>query len=248
MKNQQRGFALIIILLLALVVIGGVVYVYISKSESGVSSIAELQASTTSKSSEASSTSDESLNGQPMQASSSPMIPWKTYTNAQYGFSIQYPSDMNVETEGNLVQRGTRYTSIVIFTSKETDSAETEVASNASRAFYIKIYNASVDGSVLGTDEISGNGSGSTACFNGDFKINTTVGVGHYPAREMNFTDPSVSCDPIYFFSLDHGGFIYNIIPVTNGNTNYAFFNGKTETAKLLPEFSSILATFKFLK
>lgn len=80
MKNSQRGFAVPFLLaLIAFLVAGAGAYVYVEKKQGNNPSTFLNQA-----------TSTETV-------SNTETFGWKTYTNTQYGFSLNYPGDLKVE-------------------------------------------------------------------------------------------------------------------------------------------------------
>lgn len=77
MKNSQKGFAaLILIIILAIVAVGGGVYYKHQKDKQSKPIEIGAQATTT-----------DQVSG------------WKTYTNTKYGFSFQYPTDWRLLTD-----------------------------------------------------------------------------------------------------------------------------------------------------
>jgi len=87
MKNQQKGFiAPLLLALIALLLIGGGVYVYEKNKQVNLS----ITASSTAQTTQTTQSSNQTV---PIaQTSNSQTAGWKTYANNQYGFSFQYPS------------------------------------------------------------------------------------------------------------------------------------------------------------
>jgi predicted ribosomally synthesized peptide with SipW-like signal peptide len=95
MKNHNSvsaGFVWLPVLLviLALVVVGGGAYAYYSAQQNAIPQIAANQQATTTPST-AQTTTDSSAKSTPASSSQT-----KTYTNTQYGFSLQYPNAVTV--------------------------------------------------------------------------------------------------------------------------------------------------------
>jgi len=84
MKNSQKGFAMpVILILVALLVIGGGAYVYMQNKQAN-------QPATPSSPTQATST---------MQTSVSQTADWKTYIDPDNRFSLEYPSTLTISSE-----------------------------------------------------------------------------------------------------------------------------------------------------
>lgn len=92
MKNNQKGFAPVLLILIAVAVIVGGVYLYTQnsqKEESKLGIIIENSVSTTEKTQSTQKTNED----------------WKTYRDEKYGFEFQYPSTwfVQVKNDGELL-------------------------------------------------------------------------------------------------------------------------------------------------
>lgn len=98
-NNQKKGFIVPVLLaIIALLVIGGGVYVYQNKKaeaptvvDTGIEQSDQIQQQTNTKPSPVNTQTNNSL-------SQSDTSDWKTYTNSEYGFELKYPNDWKFST------------------------------------------------------------------------------------------------------------------------------------------------------
>jgi len=87
--NAKKGFApLILLIIFAVVAIGGGTYIY-SKKKKTADVNSNIQATSTVETT--SSTSSGPISSQPTTSSNSNTANWKTYINSKYGFEFKYP-------------------------------------------------------------------------------------------------------------------------------------------------------------
>ena len=106
MKNSQKGFIVPLLLgIIALLVIGGGVYIYTNKKVETPAADNEIQQSNqVQQTNTQSSPSVTSQNQTPQQPSSVPVSEtanWKTCRNVKYGYELKYPSTWKVWEPGS---------------------------------------------------------------------------------------------------------------------------------------------------
>lgn len=106
MKNSQQGFiAPLFIAIIALLVIGGGVYVYENEK---VETPAVIDTGTQQQNSKTQPVNTQTSNS----SSQTGVSNWRTYSNSKYGFSVQYPTGTKINDEGSNGEGGT----VVLFT------------------------------------------------------------------------------------------------------------------------------------
>lgn len=100
MKNKQKGFIVpLLIAVIALLVIGGGVYIYKNK-KTEAPAVIDTGTQQTNQNQQQTNTQTSPVNTQtnnlPSQTDTSN---WKTYTHSEYGFSFKYPSTLFVNRD-----------------------------------------------------------------------------------------------------------------------------------------------------
>jgi hypothetical protein len=97
--KTTKGFAPILIVLLIAVVVGGGSYYAVNKNKADKRQAnVEVDTQATTTTSQATSTGK---NNGAIVPGTPPQVAWKTYSNAQFGFEIKYPSNWKVEEQTN---------------------------------------------------------------------------------------------------------------------------------------------------
>lgn len=113
MKTRQKGFiAPLVLTIVAILVLGGGAYVYLQQKQANPPATENVTLP------QATSTIPATNQTAPVvQTTNSQTADWKTYTNAQHGYTIQYPADVEITLWGDGVGHYTLTDSITTTTS-----------------------------------------------------------------------------------------------------------------------------------
>lgn len=107
MKNNQKGIAPIFIAFIVAIILGGGYLIYQNKKVEAPTPVADTSITDTSN--------------------------WKIYTNTQYGFSIQYPKDANVNNEGS---NGEGSNNVLFTLPRSSQGSRTFIVSMQTKGWY----------------------------------------------------------------------------------------------------------------
>ncbi len=97
MKNKQEGFIVpLLIAIIAVLVIGGVVYIYNNK-KAEIPAVIDTTTQQSNQNEQQTNTKTPPVNTQTNNSS------WKTYTNIKQGYSFQYPEKLSLSTSGEVL-------------------------------------------------------------------------------------------------------------------------------------------------
>jgi hypothetical protein len=236
---NQKGFANIILVVVIVVLVGVVGYfAFVKKSEPVVQQPTPTPTQTKTPASPTPTPTSQATN-------------LKTYTNTQYGFELKYPNDWPAPQELKNPGLGIRYEYAFSFMNEFNPPL-----GKRNKGFAIEVYKippeALKDGKVEGNelamivDQLAGKPSSTYPNCSG-FK-DVFIGQNNYSAIETYIRSDNSCYRETYFFSIQKGNYIYNIVPQPEGGNDYAGYDGKIKTEESLPEFSKILTSFKFTK
>ena len=168
------------------------------------------------------------------------MEKWKTYKNTAYGFMLKYPENWPVPTVAKRTKETKYYHKVSFRESKE-----------GQKGFDIIVYKSptkkdnKLDPNYSDSITIKDTaGEDFSNCPELDVH---EVGPKSYPAVEVAALKDNPCFAETYFFSLQKGSYVYDIVPLPDGGIGYPGYDGEAQTAKTLPEFEKMLSTFEFI-
>lgn len=164
---------------------------------------------------------------------------WKVYKNEKYGIEVKYPNDWFAPKEMKNPGLGIRYEYAIFF----SGNPKIPYGEFNEGGIAIKIYK---EADVRFTGEISNTADDYDNCFS-KFISNISIGQGNYQAKEI-YANRDVCFAETYFYSIQKGDYIYNIVPFPRGGNSYIGYDGKSKTEEYLPEFYKIVSTIRFTK
>ena len=177
---------------------------------------------------------------------------WKIYKNTAYSFMLRYPGDwpdpVVVKPEN-----GQKYKFKVSFRNSAPNQDETTqtMDEKEQKGFDIYIYRLLKSKSYVQPSYTDNLVKKETAAedYSNCGEIGTVyLGENRYPAMEMYYLKDDPCFFEAYFFVLEKGAYIYDIVPFPQGGVGYDSYDGKKKVEKTLPEFEKMLSTFNFIQ
>lgn len=235
MKNSQKGFIVpLVIGIIALLIIGGGIYIYSNKK---VDAPVVINTNLPTQSGQTSTNTTTKTT-----PTTNAVKDWKIYTNTKYGIEISYPSSWPNPKEEKNPGYGIMWDYLIHFTRESTGN---DIVMNIP-GFDIEINKVSSDISIS-ENLTRGLSLKSTYTENNCPKIysDVKIGSGSYSAQEVIILSNNPCYREEYFYGVKKGDYFYKIIPVPVNGIGSVGYNGKIEVSKTLPEFDQILSTLK---
>ncbi|MCX6752632.1 MAG: hypothetical protein NTZ87_04025 [Candidatus Nomurabacteria bacterium] len=236
MKNSQKGFIVpLLIAIIAVLVIGGGVYIYNNKKVGEPVLPEDTTTQTTTQNQQQTNTRTLPVT---LDLSSSSTSNWKTYTNNEYGFEFKYPTDWTY------VQPSKFVTSIRFFKSSKIEEYKKFIDGGGDGAYGDSSAADNVGTTILG---VYAKGNGSTS-------LDSYLGGG-YEYEQGNFSETKIGDKFIVKIGQkDHmyiGHYLFLNSNHANGVTFSVDYNPLPSNGLLGvedPIIEKIVSTFKFTR
>lgn len=165
---------------------------------------------------------------------------WRTYQTRWYGFEMKYPDNWNKPLLKSAVS-GARWEYRYQFRKQEAEG------SNPYIGFDVAVYSVGKVKELSNTDEFP-------TVKNEDLKeqgvcqeIEGHLGENeNYPAEQIYISSDDDCYNPAYFYTITRDDYIYNIVPILEGEEEKTIQSEK-EIIQNLPEFISASSTFNLI-
>jgi len=169
---------------------------------------------------------------------------WKTYKNTVYNFELKYPESWVEPVLEKTTGQKLKYKTKITFRNVGVGPEESW------KGFDIFIYR--LPGSAKSVSADYSNNLNLKDGVNEEFgrcgEIETaSVGSAKYPAMRIYALADDPCYKEAYFYLLQKGVSVFEIVPAPIGGFGYGGYDGAKEIKKSLPEFGNILATWKFM-
>lgn len=162
---------------------------------------------------------------------------WKEYQTKWYGFKIKYPNEWKQPIAGVSVgNSGAEY---------RYGFRKTNVSEDKYIGFDVAVYSISKTKELTNTGEYPSLKDGITIADSGCETINGhLIETGNYSAEEIYMPMSDNCYNPVLFFSVTQGQYIYNMVPVLRERADFSG-DPMIEVADNLPEFFAAISFFE---
>jgi len=171
------------------------------------------------------------------------MEKWKTYKNTAYGFMLKYPDNW-LDPVVIKPEKGVKFRYKVSFRNASAEEA-------GQKGFDVVVYRSNKLSGGNTEPEYTDNlvikdsaAENYENCLEPDVH---EVGPNKYPAIEVSALKDDPCFQETYFFSIQKGSNIFDVVPFPEGGVGYPDYDGEKKVAETLPEFNRILSTFELL-
>ncbi len=162
---------------------------------------------------------------------------WKEYRSNWYGFKIEYPQSWLVPSIKHFKQ-GSKADYRISFLANDDGQR------NFFIGFDVVVYDVNKVKDLFVTDEFPSKKDSQLNLYECDNIRGHILETGDYPAEEI-YIPPTDNCyNPVLFFSVTRGQYIYNIVPILKQNVEF-YGDPMIGVSDDLPEFFMVIAQFE---
>lgn len=166
---------------------------------------------------------------------------WDTYRNQWYGFEVRHPDTWKNNTQyKTATEKSARYETIYKFR-KDDDGEE-----NPFSGYDVVVYSAKKVPNIENTNEIRKKDDIPEGTDDCSFSEEVNMGEENNQYQKVSIKDDNLCYEPIYFYSISKGNYVYNIVPAVKEDTE-KFSNPEEKANKDFPEFKEAVSSFKFI-
>jgi hypothetical protein len=165
---------------------------------------------------------------------------WDTYRNQWYGFEIQHPTSWTNMQYRTSNEKSGRYDTIYKF--RKDSGGEND----AYVGFDVVIYQTRKINGLENTNNIQKKEDIPEDTSSCQFSQELTLGEENIKFQKVNIQEDNACYEPVHFFSVTKGSYLYNIIPIAKDGADPAS-DPEKEINKNFPEYKEVVASLKFI-
>lgn len=166
---------------------------------------------------------------------------WDTYQNKWYGFEIQHPDSWKNNTQYKMAtEKSAVYETIYKF------RRDGENVRSPFEGYDVKIYPVKKAPNIESTNDIHKKEKMPDDTSGCEISEKMDFGPEDFYFQKISIKEDNLCWEPVYFYSLAKGDYIYNIVPAV-GESGERFSNPEKETTRLFPEYKEAVSSFKFI-
>ncbi len=166
---------------------------------------------------------------------------WDTYQNKWYGFEIDHPDAWKNNIQYRQAnEKSARYETMYKF--RKSDPGEEDIFIGYDVVIYLKRKVENIES----TNDVHKKEDAPEDLRGCDISESEIIGEEKQVFWKVSIADDNPCYEPAYFYSLEKGDYIYNIVPAINEKKE-KFDNPGEMTALHFPEYKTAVETFEFI-